>query len=518
MSGPALMVCGTSSDVGKSRLVTGLCRAFARRGLKVAPFKGQNMALNSVVTPDGAEIGRAQAVQARAAGAVPEASMNPVLLKPTSERSSQVVVMGRPWKVLDAAAYHRTKPDLLPTVLGALADLRSRYDLVVCEGAGSPAEVNLMEGDLVNLGLAQAAGVPAVLVGDIDRGGVFAHLYGTVALLPVGRRRLVRGFLVNKLRGDPALLGDAAGTLERRCGVPTLGVVPYVPGLWLDAEDSLGLGWRGLPHDAAPGDGEGVALDVALVQLPRISNFTDVDPLAAEANVNVRPVEHAGALGDPDLVVLPGSKSTVADLAWLRSRGLDRALERCRTRGSVVVGLCAGYQMLGREICDPAGVESPEARVEGLGMLPVRTVFGREKVTRLRTGSAASGGEAVEGYEIHHGCPEVASPSAPWFLLEPRAPSDALAPEPEGVADAEVGTYGTSLHGVFETDVFRHAFLAAVARRRGKAWRPSTSSFATLREAQIDLLADTCDAHLDLDRLLDIACDGTGGRDRPETP
>lgn len=496
MSGAALMVCGTASDVGKSRLVTGICRALARRGLAVAPFKGQNMALNSVVTPDGAEIGRAQGTQAQAAGVAPEAAMNPVLLKPTGERCSQVVVLGRPWKELDAVSYQRAKPQLVATVLGALADLRQRFDVVVCEGAGSPAEVNLFDGDLVNLGLAVRAGVPAILVGDIDRGGVFAHLYGTVALLPEDRRRAVRGFVVNKLRGDPALLGDATDVLQARCGIPTLGVIPYLPGLWLDAEDSLGLGWAPPPPALPPPVPPPCVLDVAVLRLPRISNFTDVDPLAAEPGVTVRLVEHAGALGDPDLVVVPGSKSTVADLVWLRAQGLGDAIERCLGRGTTVVGICGGFQMLGTRIDDALAVESRVPSTEGLGLLGVRTRFEREKTTACRRGREVSRGDPVVGYEIHHGRHERLGDGAAWFELDDGA---------EGIADRARGIYGSALHGLFEADELRHAFLSEVAARRAKSWRSAGVSFAALRERQIDRLADACEQHLDMERLLAIA-------------
>lgn len=504
MSGAALMVCGTASDVGKSRLVTGICRAFARRGLKVAPFKGQNMALNSIVTPEGAEIGRAQGTQAQAAGVAPEAAMNPVLLKPTGERCSQVVVLGRPWKELDAISYQRAKPQLTPTVLGALADLRARYDVVVCEGAGSPAEVNLLDFDLVNLGLAVQAGVPAILVGDIDRGGVFAHLYGTVALLPEDRRSAVRGFVVNKLRGDPALLGNATEVLRARCGIPTLGVVPYLQDLWLDAEDSLGLGWPPPPSASPPSGPPPSVLDVAVLRLPRISNFTDVDPLAAEPGIVVRLVDHAGALGDPDLVVVPGSKSTVADLGWVRGRGLDGAIERCLERDTTVVGICGGFQMLGTQIDDPLGVESPAPSTDGLGLLAVRTRFEPEKTTACRRGRDALRAEAVEGYEIHHGRHERLDADAAWFELDD-GPDDGADDGPEGLADRARGIYGSALHGLFEADELRHSFLSDVAARRGKVWRSAGVSFAALRESQIDRLADACEQHLDLERLLEIA-------------
>ncbi|MFN2503956.1 MAG: cobyric acid synthase [Acidimicrobiales bacterium] len=472
----ALMVCGTASDVGKSHVVTGLCRVLARQGVRVAPFKAQNMALNSYVTPSGHEIGRAQGVQALAARAEPEVAMNPILLKPTGERTSQVVVMGRPWAHLDAAAYQEAKPRLLETVMEALTDLRRRYDVVLLEGAGSPAEINLLDRDLVNLGLAARAGVPAVVVGDIDRGGVFAALYGTVALLPDELRPLVRGFVINKLRGDPALLADGPADLERRCGVPTLGVLPYLHDVALDAEDSLALG-RGL-------GGTGGGLDVAVIRFLRISNFTDLDALAVEPGVGVRLVDRPGALGRPDLVLLPGTKATVADLAWLRGRGLDTAVAAARMGGAVVLGICGGFQMLGRSILDD--VESAAGAVEGLGWLDVETVFAPDKVTRQRRGRAL--GQRASGYEIHHG--RVSGGQA-WIELD-----DAYGSGPEGAAAG--GVFGTNLHGLFEEDGFRSAFLAEVARRRGKTFEPSGVSFAAARETQIDRLADVLEAHLDL--------------------
>ena len=462
----ALMVCGTASDVGKSSVVAGLCRVLHRQGVRVAPFKSQNMANNAYVTPAGHEIGRAQGVQALAAGAVPEVAMNPILLKPTGERTSQVVVMGRPLGHVDAAAYQAEKPHLLVTVLAALADLRDRFDVVVLEGAGSPAEINLLDSDIVNLRLAAAAGgLPAVVVGDIDRGGVFAALYGTVALLPGDLRPLVRGFVVNKLRGDPALLAGGPAELERRCAVPTLGVLPYLHGVSLDAEDSLAL--------PPAGPSTGTDLAVAVIRFPRIANFTDLDPLTVEPAVGVRYVERPAALGRPDLVVLPGTKATVSDLEWLRGRGLDRAVEGC---GARVLGICGGYQMMGRTIVDD--IESGRGDVHGLGWLDATTTFEPTKITRQRRGTALD--QRVSGYQIHHG--RVTAP-APWIQLD-----DAYGTEPEG-ATAGDRFYGTTLHGLFEDDGFRAAFLGI---------QPSGVSFAAAREAQLDRLADLLEAHLDL--------------------
>ena len=459
-----LMVCGTASDVGKSSVVAGLCRGLHRRGRRVAPFKAQNMANNSYVTPSGHEIGRAQGVQALAAGAEPEVAMNPILLKPTGERTSQVVVMGRPVGHFDAAAYQAEKPRLFVTVLEALADLRTRFDVVIVEGAGSPSEINLLHSDLVNLRLAAAAGLPAIVVGDIDRGGVFAAFYGTVALLPDDLRPLVRGFVVNKLRGDPALLAEGPAELERRCGVPTLGVLPYLHGVSLDAEDSLAL------PEVAPSDGS--AIDVAVIRFPRIANFTDFDPLTSEPAVGVRFVDRAAALGRPDLVVLPGTKATVADLEWLRGRGLDRAIDAC---GARVLGICGGYQMMGRTIVDD--VESGRGAVDGLGWLDAETVFGPTKVTRQRRGRALN--QRVTGYQIHHGRVRSADP---WIHLD-----DAYGDETEGAVSGRFS--GTTLHGLFEDDGFRAAFLGI---------DPSGLSFAAAREDQLDRLADMLEAHLDL--------------------
>ena len=491
------MVCGTTSDAGKSHVVSGLCRLLRRRGVRVAPFKAQNMALNSYVTPSGHEIGRAQGVQALAAGIEPEVAMNPILLKPTGERTSQVVVNGRPLAHLSALEYHERKPELLGLVLDALADLRSRYDVVIVEGAGSPAEINLLDHDIVNLRIAHEARLPAIVVGDIDRGGVFAALYGTVALLPPHYRDLVRGFVINKLRGDPALLGDGTAELERRCGVPTLGVLPYVHDLGLDAEDSLALdGRRPTPDRPALGD----TLDIAAIRFPRLSNFTDLDALAIEPGVGVRLVADAYALGEPDLVILPGTKATVADLEWLRGRGLDVAIGARRHAGTLVVGICGGFQMLGRKITDH--VESGRGAVDGLGWLDVRTTFSPEKVTRQRRGSAM--GQRVSGYEIHHGATTRGGGAAGWIHLD-----DVAGAEEEGAVDLDdASVLGSSLHGLFEQDGFRATFLTELARRRDKVFVPAGVSFAGAREAQLDRLADLLEAHLNLEAIDTLIAQG----------
>jgi adenosylcobyric acid synthase len=483
----ALMVCGTSSDAGKSHFVTGLCRLLARKGVAVAPFKAQNMALNSYVTASGHEIGRAQAIQALAAGVEPEVAMNPILLKPTGERTSQVVVNGEPVGHLGALEYHERKPELLSIVLEALASLRKRFEVVLVEGAGSPAEINLLDHDIVNLRIAAEANIFAIIVGDIDRGGVFASLYGTVALLPERYRRLVSGFVINKFRGDPALLRDGLGELEARCGVPTLGVVPFLRDVALDAEDSLALEhWRPFSRGRALADG----LEVAVLRFPRFANATDLDALSIEPGVAVRLVEDAAGLGNPDLVVLPGTKATVADLSWLRLQGFDKALLACLDKGTTVLGICGGYQMLGHRIDDE--VESGAGRVEGLGLLDVETVFAPTKLTCQRRGRAL--GEVVRGYEIHHGRMMVGGKSEPFVELDNGELEGASTP-------GELAIVGTSLHGLFDEDGFRRAFLEQVALRRKKRFVATGASFSSARAAQLDRLADALEAHVDLGAL-----------------
>ncbi len=483
----AIMVCGTSSDAGKSTVTTGLCRLLARRGIAVAPFKGQNMSLNSMVTADGGEIGRAQWLQAVAAGAEPEVAMNPVLLKPSGERAAHVVVMGHPAGEEEAGRYLATKRSLVEVVDRALASLRARYDVVVCEGAGSPAEINLLRDDLVNLGLARRAGIPAVVVGDIERGGVFAHLYGTVAILPPELSSLVGGFIVNRFRGDRALLGGATAELEDLCGIPTLGVLPHLGPLELDAEDSLALERAsGAPPPGATG------IDVAAIRLPRLSNFTDLDPLVVEPGVRVRWVDQPGALGDPDLVVLGGSRATVPDLQWLRDSGLAGALAALRSAPAppVILGICGGFEMLGTSIVDPAGVESATAACAGLGWLPVHTVFGTEKITRVAM-ATGPGGTPLHGYETRHG--QVAGQPG-WFAW--------LEGTPAASARDVAGTVvGTTLHGLFEADAFRTVFLAEVAARRGRTWRSSGVAYAAARIRQVDRIADACESYLDTEQL-----------------
>ncbi|HEY3869474.1 MAG TPA: cobyric acid synthase [Actinocrinis sp.] len=490
----ALLVAGTTSDAGKSLVTAAICRWLARQGVRVAPFKAQNMSNNSAVCLDpytgrGAEIGRAQAMQAAAAGAVPEPAMNPVLLKPGSERSSQVVVLGRAVAETDARSYRSLRSKLLDTVLESFDDLRSRYDVVICEGAGSPAEINLRDGDLANLGLARARNLPALVVGDIDRGGVFAAFHGTVALLDAADQALISGFVVNKFRGDPALLEPGLRMIEGYTGRPVLGVLPYLRDVWLDAEDSLTLEARPQAPIADPGRGRQDPLTVCVVRLPRISNFTDADALILEPGVEVRFAVGPRSVAEADLVVLPGTKATVADLRWLRERGIDEALRERAAEARPIFGICGGYQMLGRDIDDP--VESREGRVDGLGLLPVSTSFAAAK-TLARPAGTGLGAEVRTGYEIHHGQVAVHDGKA-LFTSAHGTPLDGC----------EYGSVlGTLWHGTLESDGFRRELLSWAARWAGRSFEPGPAvDFAAARTAQYDRLADALAEHVDTGAL-----------------
>ncbi|MGW1676806.1 cobyric acid synthase [Saccharopolyspora sp. NPDC002376] len=489
----ALLVAGTTSDAGKSVVSAGICRWLARSGARVAPFKAQNMSNNSVVTADGGEIGRAQAVQAAACGLEPSVRFNPVLLKPGSDRSSQVVVLGRVSGEVTAMSYRARKAALLDTVVSTLEGLRAEFDHVICEGAGSPAEINLRANDIANMGLAQAAGLPTLVVGDIDRGGVFAQLFGTLALLDAADQALVGGFVINKFRGDPALLEPGLDQLRVLTGRPMHGVLPWAEELWLDAEDSLSYAADGVVGRPAPPRGD-QWLRVAVPRLPRISNATDVEALAAEPGVSVRFVTEPSRLADADLVVLPGSKSTVADLGWLRSSGLADAILAHARAGLPVAGICGGFQMLTRRIHDE--VESGSGAVDGLGLLDVEIEFEARKTLARPSGNAF--GEPVSGYEIHHGAPRRRGD------LEPLVTTSDGQPE-GGIAESVLGTHW---HGLFENDAFRRAFLRWSARRAGRdGFEPADDTvFADIRAGQLDLLGDLVEKHLDTDalrRLLD---------------
>ncbi len=481
----ALLVCGTHSDAGKSVVTAGICRWLQRQGVSVAPFKAQNMALNSVVTLDGAEIGRAQAVQAAAAGIEPEAAMNPILIKPSGERHSQVIVMGKPYADADARSYATFKHELRPVVAQALADLRERYDVVVCEGAGSPAEINLRASDLTNMWLAGEAELPTLLVADIDRGGVFASLFGTLALLSPQDQSHIAGFVINKFRGDTGILAPGLTQLQELTGRPTLGVLPFVQDLWMDVEDSLALDASRPEQPAASG---GDTLEVAVLRLRWISNFTDADALGAEPGVRVRFTRSAADIERADLVVIPGTKATVEDLQRLRAAGLDRALAARAASGGPILGICGGYQLLGDRIDDD--VESHRGVVQGLGLLPVCTRFQADKLLRRCAGDSPLLGTEAEGYEIRHGRVE-------------RTGGEPLLRGGDGELDGCVAgaVIGTSWHGVLEHDGFRRALLARVAEARGRRFVPGLTPFAAARSAHLDALGDLVTQHIDIERL-----------------
>ncbi|MEL6482526.1 MAG: cobyric acid synthase, partial [Pseudomonadota bacterium] len=438
----ALMVQGTGSNVGKSVLVAGLCRAAVRRGLRVAPFKPQNMSNNAAATEDGGEIGRAQALQAQACGVPTSVHMNPVLLKPETETGAQVVVQGKRYATARAREYGALKPKLLPFVLESFGRLASDADLVLVEGAGSPAEVNLRAGDIANMGFAAAADVPVVLAGDIDRGGVIAQIVGTKAVLEAGDAARIAGFLVNKMRGDPRLFDDGYAFIAERTGWPGFGVIPWFgEAALLPAEDAQGLAAE---RRDAP-------IHIVCPVISRIANFDDLDPLRQEPSVSLELVQPGTPLpGDADLVILPGAKSTRGDLAFLREQGWDIDLAAHLRRGGRVLGLCGGYQMLGQWIDDPAGIEGPAGRSPGLGLLDVETVMVPEKATRPVSGRHRESGAAVSGYEIHIGRTEGADRARPWLEIEG---------VPEGAISADGRVIGTYVHGVFQSDAFRAAFL-----------------------------------------------------------
>jgi adenosylcobyric acid synthase len=501
MRNGGLLIAGTTSDAGKSVVTAALCRWLGRQGVRVAPFKAQNMSNNSAVTATGAEIGRAQAMQAAAAGVAPEAAMNPVLLKPGSDLESQVVVMGRPLATASAQSYQNLKKQLFETVLAAYDDLRSRFDVVICEGAGSPTEINLREGDLVNLGLARARNLPALVVGDIDRGGVLAAFHGTVALLDAPDQAMICGFLVNKFRGDQSLLDPGLRMIEGFTGRPVLGVLPYLRDIWLDAEDALVL--DGCPTWSTSRPVGREPLSVAVVYLPRISNFTDIDALMLEPGVEVSFTTSGRGIAEADLVILPGTKATVSDLAWLRERGIAEAVARRATAGGAILGVCGGYQMLGRTIEDE--VESRAGTVDGLGLLPVRTRFDRAK-TLARPVGRGLGAPVRTAYEIHHGTVTVEGGESLFYAdLDDNGSATTNAAPLDGCV--QDGVMGTLWHGALESDEFRRALLRWTAARAGRAFEPAPDTdFAAARVAQYDRLADAIEEHVDtaaIRRLID---------------
>jgi adenosylcobyric acid synthase len=482
MTAATLMVQGTTSDAGKSTLVTALGRVLRRRGVRVAPFKPQNMALNSAVTTDGGEIGRAQAVQARACGIQPHSDMNPVLLKPDSDVGAQVIIHGQALARMDARDYHAYKLLAREAVMSSYARLRSRYEVVLVEGAGSPAEINLRENDIANMGFAEAADCPVLLIADIDRGGVFAHLVGTLELLSESERARVKGMVINRFRGDRSLLASGLKWLECRTDKPMLGVLPYLHGLHLEAEDAINADGVCAPASDA--------LRVIVPVLPRISNHTDFDPLRLHPQVELRFVGPGDAIPPADLILLPGSKSVRADLEWLRANGWEEALLRHLRYGGHVIGICGGFQMLGRDIRDPLGIEGPPGASRGLGLLDVVTDLEPHKRLRNVAGTLTLEDAPVCGYEIHAGIttgPELQRPLA------------RLAEGPDGAISADGLILGTYLHGLFETSAARAALL-----RWAGLPNPRAPDYAQLREAAIDRLADTVEEHIDLRRVFEL--------------
>ena len=509
----ALMVLGTASHAGKSILTAGLGRILADDGYRVAPFKAQNMSLNSAATPDGREIGRAQALQAEACRVMACAEMNPVLIKPSSDTGSQIVLLGRVWGQVTAANYHNHRvEELFPTVLESYGKLASQYEVMLLEGAGSPAEINLKAHDIVNMRMARAANAACLLVGDIDRGGVFASLLGTLELLEPWERALIRGFVINKFRGDETLLRPGIEMMERRLALPCAGVVPFLHELGLDEEDGVALEdrrtaarvWGSDALDLSPGR----PLRIGVIALPHMSNFTDFDALAAEPSVALAYLEHASELADADLLILPGSKQTLNDLEWLHSRGLAAELREHHARRRGIVGICGGFQMLGLRIDDPHGVENDGASCtrEGLGLLSATTVLNTEKVTRPVTGLlrvAAFGGQSIgapafRGYEIHVGETTCAESALGFAAITPLGSSDVL---PDGAVSADGLVVGSYVHGLFDDDRFRHAWVDAVRAACGLAAARANANVAAEREARIDRLAAHLRRSLNMDLI-----------------
>jgi len=513
MSARTLMVQGTTSDAGKSTLVAGLCRALKRRGLRVAPFKPQNMALNSAVTVDGGEIGRAQALQAQAAGIDPTTDMNPILLKPNTDLGAQVIVNGRAIGNMPAAEYHRYKPVARQAVLAAHGRLADRYEVIVSEGAGSPAEINLREGDIANMGFAEAVDCPVILVADIERGGVFAHLVGTVELLSPSEQQRIAGFVINRFRGDVTLLEPGLRWLEQRMGKPVLGVLPYLHGLTLDAEDAIqrdknpagasrsdseragadqtSAGQANPARQGAgqPSGGHSGFLRVIVPTFPRISNHTDFDPLRNHPQVDLAYVGPGEIPPAADLVILPGSKSVRSDLAWMRHNGWVEYLERHLRYGGRVMGICGGFQMLGRTIADPLGLEGTAGESPGLGWLELETALEAEKQLRNTSGVLTLEGAEVRGYEIHAGVSRGRALERPAAML--------AGTRPDGSVSSDGRILGTYLHGIFESPTA----CAALLRWAGLC-DPQRIDYRKVREQAIERLADSVEAHLDMDAIL----------------
>ena len=497
MTAKVLMIQGTSSSAGKSLLVAGLCHLYARRGLRVAPFKAQNMSNNAAICPDGSEIGRAQANQAFAAGLDPHVDMNPVLIKPEADSRAQVVVMGKAWQTLDARDYYPQKDELWTLVTNALDRLRDQYELVIIEGAGSAAELNLKDLDIVNMAVAKYAQAPVLLVGDIDRGGIFAQLIGTTLLLDDEERQLLKGLVINKFRGDSALFYDGIQILEEKSGKPVIGVLPWLYDLLIPEEDAVIL------ENGGGGNGLGQPdVDIAVIHFPRIANFDEFDALKAESGVSLRFVDDPQHLGNPDAIILPGTKSTIGDLEWLRSRGFEPSLQQHVARDKALVGICGGYQMLGQRILDPQNIESSKDEEQGLAFLPTETSFEGEKATHQSSGKVGAGpgwlqaleGQHFSGYEIHMGRTQTPNP---WLTITQR--NAATASHQDGAASPDGKIWGCYIHSIFDNHAFRRAWLQSLA------WsaNDSPSEINSFR-ASLTRLADELENNLDMDALEQI--------------
>jgi adenosylcobyric acid synthase len=493
-----LMILGSGSDVGKSIMVAGLCRIFRQEGIRVAPFKAQNMALNSFITPEGGEMGRAQVVQAQAAGLVPHVDMNPVLLKPSSEVGSQVIVQGRVYGNYSARDYYRLKPRLVKKVMESYHRLAQAYDLIVLEGAGSAVELNLKKNDLVNFAMARKAGAAVLLVADIDRGGVFAATIGAFHLLTPVERRMLRGFIINKFRGDAALFEEGVAIIERRTKRPVLGVVPYAGDLVLPEEDSVALSRK----RAAGAGGEASGLRIGVVRLPHISNYTDFDPVEQEPGVNLRYVDHRDELDGLDLLILPGTKNTISDLLYLKETGLFRRIQAYARAGGRLAGICGGYQILGQEVRDPLGVEGEPRAEAGLQLLPVVTSLAGAKTTTQVEANAPGRRDCgvLSAYEIHMGVTETQGEGQPAFEITSRNG------QPKKVDDGWVSpdrrVWGTYLHGLFDNDGWRRVFLQELRQTRpGMDTAAPATSYENFQETQLDRLADLLRRHLDLAQI-----------------
>ncbi len=499
----AIMVQGTMSNVGKSLLAAGLCRIFKQDGYRVAPFKSQNMALNSFITKEGLEMGRAQVMQAEAAGIEPSVYMNPILLKPTNDTGSQVIVNGEVLGNYSAREYFAFKKTLIPGIMEAYDKLAADNDIIVIEGAGSPAEINLKQDDIVNMGMAKMAGAPVLLAGDIDRGGVFAQLIGTVQLLEPDEQSMVKGLIINKFRGDKSILDPGIAMLEQRSGIPVVGTVPYTR-LELDDEDSL--------TDRFTAGREMKAVDIAVIRLPRISNFTDFNPFEMIPGVSLRYVSSIAQLKAPDMIILPGTKNTMGDLKWLRQSGLESVVKKAAAAGTAVFGICGGFQMLGRTLSDPLGVEEGGS-MNGLGLLPMDTVFAGEK-TRTRVKGSITGGTGVfsgingteiEGYEIHMG---VSTLTEGQSLTRLQSEYKAAAEEkPDGASCGNIG--GSYVHGIFDREEAAVGIVKALGTAKGLDMSDSSGvDFTAFKQTQYDLLADVMRRHMDMEQIYRILEEG----------